>query len=354
MKSLYLQPPRLMASNISNLTNNACRILLFVISFIFCFSFSLKSQLQVNSSGYVSIQNSANIIGSLGVGSEIETSFLRVSGSTDGPPISYFVGYAPPGSWHLYSNGRAHFSEVVEGSDLLYKKNIIELDGSQILTRLLNINGHKYEFKSVSELEPLYSDGTLNSINDSVLIIPNFPAGQHYGLIAQEVEKEFPELVSTDPITNARGISYSRMIPVLLEAIKEQQAIINSHEVRIGKLESKLEVISNENELKSTFDYHAETDPADDDILQNTTLYQNSPNPFNQVTTIRFVISEKVNQATLYIYNMQGVQIQSQQINDRGYSALEIQGAVLKPGMYLYTLIADGRAIDTKRMILTD
>jgi hypothetical protein len=83
MKSLYLQPPRLMASNISNLTNNACRILLFVISFIFCFSFSLKSQLQVNSSGYVSIQNSANIIGSLGVGSEIETSFLRVSGSTD-------------------------------------------------------------------------------------------------------------------------------------------------------------------------------------------------------------------------------------------------------------------------------
>ena len=51
---------------------------------------------------------------------------------------------------------------------------------------------------------------------------------------------------------------------------------------------------------------------------------------------------------------MQGMQVQSHKISDRGHSALEIQGAVLKPGMYLYTLIADDRAIDTKRMILTD
>ena len=349
MKSFLLQPPRLMASNKPNLINNVCRILLFVISFIFCFNSPLKSQLQVSSDGDVTMQND------LGVGNRTTTHWLYVSGgSMTGEPLSVIAGYVANGGFHLYTVGKGYFTQVVEGSDLNFKKNVIDLDGSEILTRLLNINGHKYEFKSVSELEPLYSNGILNSIDENDIIIPDLPEGQYFGLIAQEVEKEFPELVNTDPITKSMGINYSGMVPLLLEAIKEQQAIINSHEVRIGKLESKLEVISNDNELKSTFLYHAETDPTDDDILLNTILYQNSPNPFSEITTIRFVIPGEVDQAMLYIYNMQGVQIQSHQINDRGYSALEIHGAVLKPGMYLYTLIADGRAIDTKRMILTD
>lgn len=356
MKSLFLQPPRLMASNIPNLTNNACRILLFIFSFIFCFSFSLKSQLQVSSEGDVTIGNIPSNSGNLYVGDKIQSSFCNVHGySPDGLPLAEIAGYVPgqPG-YHLRVPGTAYIGNLVQGSDINFKNNVIGLDGSQILSRLMNIKGYIYEYKSISELNSFYSNDTLNSTDENEPIISNFPEGYHYGLIAQEVENEFPELISTDSRNNTIGISYSGMIPILLEAIKEQQAIINSHEVRIGKLESKLEAISNENKLKSTFDNYTETDPTDDDILQTTILYQNSPNPFSEITTIRFVIPESVDQAMLYIYNMQGVQIQSQQINDRGYSTLEIQGAVLKAGMYLYTLIVDGRAIDTKRMILTD
>jgi hypothetical protein len=45
------------------------------------------------------------------------------------------------------------------------------------------------------------------------------------GFIAQELEKYFPELVNTDK-DGYKSVQYSHMVPVLLEAIKEQQAMI--------------------------------------------------------------------------------------------------------------------------------
>ena len=51
--------------------------------------------------------------------------------------------------------------------------------------------------------------------------------GYHYGLIAQNVQKVFPELVQSD--TNGYlKVDYVQMIPVLVGAIQEQQAMIVS------------------------------------------------------------------------------------------------------------------------------
>ena len=61
-----------------------------------------------------------------------------------------------------------------------------------------------------------------------------------------------------------------------------------------------------------------------------------------------------VKTANLYIYNMQGVQIKIIPINDRANGNVVINGNELSPGMYLYSLIADGKEVDTKRMILTN
>jgi len=51
---------------------------------------------------------------------------------------------------------------------------------------------------------------------------PQFPEGQHYGFIAQEVETILPCLV----ISNEKGeksLNYQEVIPILVEAIKAQQ-----------------------------------------------------------------------------------------------------------------------------------
>ena len=55
----------------------------------------------------------------------------------------------------------------------------------------------------------------------------------------------------------------------------------------------------------------------------------------------------------IYIYNMRGMQIKSISIPEKGYGTITINGSDLQAGMYLYTLIVDGKEVDTKRMILT-
>jgi hypothetical protein len=54
-------------------------------------------------------------------------------------------------------------------------------------------------------------------------------AGPQIGLIAQEVEPVLPEIVITD-LEGYKAIDYPKLTPVLVEAIKQQQAIIERHE----------------------------------------------------------------------------------------------------------------------------
>ena len=59
---------------------------------------------------------------------------------------------------------------------------------------------------------------------------------KHIGVIAQEVEEVVPELVSTKD--GYKSVAYANTVALLIEAIKEQQAMINSLEERLTKLES--------------------------------------------------------------------------------------------------------------------
>jgi len=68
------------------------------------------------------------------------------------------------------------------------------------------------------------------------------------GLIAQEVEKVIPELVTTPEVDNGqKGLSCTGLNAVLVEAIKEQQTQISSQQSQIEELRSEIR------QLKSTF-----------------------------------------------------------------------------------------------------
>jgi hypothetical protein len=57
----------------------------------------------------------------------------------------------------------------------------------------------------------------------------------HYGFIAQEVEKIFPEFVVTDGKKN-KMIGYSGFIPILTKGIQEQQQQIEELKNEIAEL----------------------------------------------------------------------------------------------------------------------
>ncbi len=161
---------------------------------------------------------------------------------------------------------------------------------------------------------------------------------KHYGLIAQELQDIYPNLVDEGQ-DGYLAINYTEIIPLLIRSIQE--------------LNAKLEQYENGGDPV----YKAQTRTADaeataiDAIV--TTLYQNTPNPFTESTLIRCDVADDVVKADLYIYNMNGEQIAEYAVTERGGTGITIDDGSLNAGMYLYALIADGQVIDTKRMILT-
>jgi hypothetical protein len=274
---------------------------------------------------------------------------LTVDGETGYAPLVYIKGISVM-NYELWVDGESYSTQGWTSSDEQFKKNIQELNSTMMLSKLIKISGKKYSFKEKEELRQLYDNGTFGKRkNDSTFKVPSFPKGNYYGLIAQEIETEFPELVRYDSVSKTRAINYDGMIPILLEALKEQQEIIHSHEERIGALEKTIEELTGKKTKSAEAATTNEVSPSTASLL-----YQNSPNPFNESTVIRFVLPGTVVSATLYIYNMQGNQVKGYDIAERGFSSLEILGSELQPGMYLYTLLADGKEIDTKKMILTE
>ena len=71
-------------------------------------------------------------------------------------------------------------------------------------------------------------------------------------------------------------------------------------------------------------------------------------------TVIDCCVPESVGEALLYVFNMQGQTVETVAVAGRGETKVTIDGSKLQPGMYLYSLVADGMEIDTKRMILTE
>jgi ABC-type Fe3+-citrate transport system substrate-binding protein len=70
------------------------------------------------------------------------------------------------------------------------------------------------------------------------------------GIIAQEIEKILPQVVTTDK-DGYKSVHYTAIIPVLIEAIKEQQKQIEELKQEISDIKLELN-----NQKKSKFFHH--------------------------------------------------------------------------------------------------
>jgi len=67
----------------------------------------------------------------------------------------------------------------------------------------------------------------------------NFNQGRNLGFIAQEIKEVFPEVVSQDS-KGYYSVAYSNVVPVLVEAMKEQQQTIAQLQTQLQKNEAEL------------------------------------------------------------------------------------------------------------------
>jgi hypothetical protein len=245
----------------------------------------------------------------------------------------YFgIGRTP--YYKLDVNGSIRVNSTIYSSDRRLKANVTPI--SNQTSNLFRLNSVSYNLNdAIDKSEKAAQTETMDSTK--VISEPLKHDNRiHYGFIAQEVREIYPELVYEDD-EGMLGIDYVSFIPLLIEELKQQNKTIE-------KLSQEVEI------LKTTSINSFQTD-------KNNTLgelHQNFPNPFNETTTIKFKLSNSIRSATLYLYDLQGNQVKSYLISQSGEALITIKGSELQPGMYLYSLIADGKLIDTKTMILTD
>jgi len=82
-------------------------------------------------------------------------------------------------------------------------------------------------------------------------------------------------------------------------------------------------------------------------------LKQNAPNPFNSNTIIRYHTPSYTKNAQIIITEMNGRNLKTIKIPNNGPGQVNISAGSLPAGSYVYSLIIDGKKVDSKQMILT-
>ena len=232
-------------------------------------------------------------------------------------------------AYDLYVNGSTYCTRSWEAADNDLITNVSTI--SNPVMKLKKLRGVHFDYNT--EANP-----TINFGNPS----------SSFGVIAEEVDTVLPELVKVDS-SGYKDVNYSGFIPILIEAIKVQQE-------QIAQLQNDLDNCCSKGKSN---DNTGEGQKGDiNNLTQNNSdyplLYQNTPNPFNLKTEIKYYLPLDVIKSSIMIFDMQGSLLKTYTLTNRGSSSIEIYGGELKPGMYMYSLISDGKEIDTKKMILTE
>lgn len=242
----------------------------------------------------------------------------------------------------VWSNGMSYSTGGWLSSDRKLKQDIRPFTNA--IDKLMQLKPSTYTFKT----------GEYSSMN--------LPEGLQIGLIAQELETVFPEMVKqvyelTVPddkgnkiVKNPdfKAVNYVELIPVLIKGIQEQQDQISQQDRQIADLKALISSFMNIENKASMVSPTFETPLKDENAI---ILDQNSPNPFAESTIIKYVIPNTFNKAQIVFSNNQGVVIKTIDITVKGNGSLTVYGHDLTHGVYSYALIIDGKKIDGKTMI---
>jgi hypothetical protein len=163
-------------------------------------------------------------------------------------------------------------------------------------------------------------------------------AGRQVGFIAQDVRKVLPEVVTGKEGNIEKGeslsMAYQNIVPVLVEAIKEQTKKIEEKDAAIDDLKKRIEKL----ELLLVKKTEAP--------VAGANLGQNQPNPFTAATLISYTI-DNPGVVALTLYNAAGEKVKTLESNykEKGNYQYNLNGAGLKAGTYVYTLLLNGKQI---------
>lgn len=216
------------------------------------------------------------------------------------------------GTLKLKVNGITMSDGYLITSDSRFKKDVKPLESS--LEKLMKLRGVSYYWNK--ELHPDHKFGD----------------DKQFGFIAQEVERVIPEMVYTLE-DGYKAVNYTALIPIMTEAIKEQQSTIAALQ---DELEALRQQVSGEH-----------SDP-----LYSGTSMTLQPNPSSTDVTIRFTGLDPLAQSVIMVFDMNGKWITTIPLTPREINEYVLIKGTLEPGMYLISLLSNDHELHTKRLII--
>ena len=240
---------------------------------------------------------------------------------------------------HVWCNGISASS-----SDARIKSNIEPLKNN--LELLLKVRPASYEYNH--EAHPSM----------------NLPYGQQMGVIAQELEKVLPQLVLTTQVPDQfdsenklveksfelKGVNYLGLIPVLIGGMQEQQTEIAEQKAVIEDKQIQIDAL---NERLALLEQKLGVDPSGSVRPTKAHLEQNSPNPFDESTVIRYFIPSGSPRSMIQVYTADGKPWRTFEGLTPGQGQLVITAGSMAAGNYSYTLWIGTEKVDTKSMVIT-
>ena len=135
------------------------------------------------------------------------------------------IGNAANPGYMLYVQGQACLTGGYTTSDARWKKDLEPIENS--LDGIMKLQGYKYNWR------------------DEEFPEMNFDKERQIGVIAQDLEKIYPELVRTDD-KGYKAVSYEKLTVVLLEGMKEQQQQIESQHQQIESAQHENQQLKSE------------------------------------------------------------------------------------------------------------
>lgn len=183
----------------------------------------------------------------------------------------------------------------------------------------------------------------------------------HLGFIAQDVQKIFPSFVTHTTVSSRKLdeylMDYSGFGVIAIKGIQELEQQVQQKDDKIADLQSQI------NELKNMVMAMQQCLPCNGNVQSgsassaignnNASLKQNVPNPFTHSTIISYYIPQKFSSAHIVITDKNGRTIKSINVPGNGNGSINVDASTLSSGAYQYSLIIDGKQINTKQMLIT-
>lgn len=146
-------------------------------------------------------------------------------------------------------------SQVNLNSDIRLKKNIKSMNSTDCLSKIKQLNAISYDYKtekedsmllSIAELQKKAKNGEKDAVSLQSLKksfeTKKLEMANQMGYSAQDLQKVIPTIVRADD-NSMLSVNYFALIPVITEALKEQQAIIEAQKAEIDAMKKDLEKI---------------------------------------------------------------------------------------------------------------